>query len=136
VTGTAGWRVFSTADGFEYSKDFEGSIRGGTEQYDAPIFGITCYHNAAYVRIDTRLRAVGTKAVRVTFNGDAADWVRAEGQNIFAPNSARLLNSLSGLPRAQAQLSFAEAPPQTFTLNLNGIDKILDALHRTCALPR
>jgi hypothetical protein len=136
VTGATGWRLTTDSEGFEYSRDFDGAIRGGSTQYDAPVFGITCYHNVTYVHVDTRLRAAGQKAVKVTFNGDTEEWVRAQGQTLFAPNSAQILKGLEGREVTQMTVGFDEAPVQAFALKLSGLPKILDILHRECALPK
>ena len=136
VTGATGWRLLSDSNGFEYSRDFEGPIRGGAQSYDAPIFGVTCYGNVPYVHVDTRLRAAGGKTVKVTFNGDTQAWARAAGQNLFAPDAVRILRGLAGRETAELQVAFDEAPFQSFTLKLTGIDKILDVMHRQCGLPR
>jgi hypothetical protein len=136
VVGATGWRLINDSEGFEYSRDFEGSIRGGSAAYDAPVFGVTCYHNVPYVHIDTRLRAKGGKTVTVGFNGDNQQWVRAQGQNLFAPNAVQILKGLEGRDSTQVVLAFDEAPSQSFTLKLPGMARILDVLHRDCALPK
>jgi hypothetical protein len=136
VTGATGWRLVTDTEGFEYSRDFDGAIRGGSAQYDAPVFGITCYHNTTYVHVDTRLRAAGGKAVKVTFNGDTREWVRTQGQTLFAPDSAQILKDLEGRETVQMRVGFDEAPVQDFDLKLTGVPKILDILHRECGLPR
>ena len=136
LNGSSGWRFLSTPDGFEYSRDFNESIRGGAVPYDSPTFGITCYHNTPYVHVDTRLHARGAKAVEVSFDGNEQPWLRAEGQNLFAPNSAALLRDLSSRQAATMRVAFEEAPSQVFTLKLAGLPKILEVFHRDCGLPR
>lgn len=134
VTASA-WTVESSADGVEISRDFANEIRSASQRYDRPTFYLTCYRQVLYARIDTRLHTKGRSQAKVIWQGNPQIWVHGEGQNIFAPDAAQVLRSLHQQTAATASLEFEEAPRQTLTLHLTGLDRALTVLGKSCRLP-
>ncbi|MBC8737388.1 hypothetical protein F6X40_11290 [Paraburkholderia sp. UCT31] len=127
-----GWKIVEGADGLEAAREFGSRIHSSTGDFDAPVFYATCYRGQVFVRVDTRLRAAGDKAVQVSVDGAPASWRRGTNQDIFAPSPEQLIKHLASRAVTSVRFGFDEAPSQSFTLHLTGFPQVVQQLRKSC----
>lgn len=122
---TQGWTIRTDGKSFEATIDFDQAIVGPAGQaYDKPAFGVTCYQNQLFARVNTRITADSEGGVR--FQGKPMPaWTAAGGQNWYSANARAALAILNSVPNAKLDISFVETRKQTFTLNMRGLPAVL-----------
>lgn len=130
------WSIVREGAQVEISQDLAGDWSAGALRYDAPAFAFTCYDRKLYARIATRLATTGAQQTTLRIDGAPAAWVRADGNYVYSPAPARLLEQLARRDTlVRFEMDFAELGARAFELDTRELSAAAQALPPACRAP-
>lgn len=127
-----GWTLHQQGSAIEATRRFSGELAVSGTTYDVPEIGVLCNNGKLDARIDSRLGTTGVKTTRVVVDGEASEWDKGHGSNVFPRDAVAFVHSLLKRDSAAVTVSYVELGAQTSSLDTRGLKKVLELFPAGC----
>jgi hypothetical protein len=132
VSSLAGWTVRQQGTALEAMRRFAGDLKVGGTPYDVPELGILCNAGKLDARIDSRLSTTGARTTRVLIDGQAQQWDKGQGANLFPGSAVDFVRYLESRASVNVTLSYVDLGNQTTVLETKDLSRLMAAFPPSC----